>query len=582
MVRVMNAIANSGFTKALNAKATNPVRLNDVFDTFTKHASQMATYYGMAAPVDDAMRWMNYKSRDELGNRTTKKAVERIMGSAGVDYFRNLIKDINGLSEGGTGTEIPNKLISNYKRAAVGAKLRVVVQQPTALLRAASMVDPKYFMKMNVGQIKANRAEMMEKAPIAWWKSQGNYEIGTGRSMRGIIVGSEGAMAQITDASMQPAGWADDMSWSILWGAVKNEVRANDSTLTGESFDDAVTARFTDVVNRTQVVDTVLNRSQIMRSKNTLAQMSTAFMSEPTKTFNIMRNAIRDVSSGGRKEVAKLFRTVLATFASLVANGAVTGLYDSLAKRKKGESVEELFKDNFWNNLKDDMIPMSYIPYVRDVWSIMQGDDVERMDMSGVDDLVDATRKLVLELDGDDGNNPAATAYKTYSNFAKAVSSVTGIPINGIMSTGEAIINMVSPGAIRTKRLSDSKQEDYDALVEKGLDDDLLYTLMTGEIKGKTNVEKAVSILNSDIGFTDAEKSAIGHELFPKFKGGSLENFAKRQGAEDKRDIESQKRTLGRDFKRGKIDQEEYDEGMEDLETKYDYIDELLATLMGA
>ncbi|MBQ5587591.1 MAG: hypothetical protein IIU73_03125, partial [Selenomonadales bacterium] len=143
-VRAINAMLNIGATKALVKGARNPIMLDDAFDVFSTHVAQMARLNGLAAPLEDALKWYNYVARDEKGvrdyNRVTKKAVERVFGPEGGRYFLQLIKDINSLSQGSTGTEIPSKLLSNYKRSAVAGKLRVVVQQPTAVIRATAMI----------------------------------------------------------------------------------------------------------------------------------------------------------------------------------------------------------------------------------------------------------------------------------------------------------------------------------------------------------------------------------------------------------------------------------------------------------
>lgn len=57
-----------------------------------------------------------------------------------------------------------------------------------------------------------------------------------------------------------------------------------------------VADRFDEIVDQTQVVDSVLHRSQIMRSQDKLVQMATSFMAEPTKSYNLLVNAVRDAS----------------------------------------------------------------------------------------------------------------------------------------------------------------------------------------------------------------------------------------------------------------------------------------------
>ena len=77
--------------------------------------------------------------------------------------------------------------------------------------------------------------EMQQYSNIAWWKSKGNYEIGTGRSIRSIIVGDDTGYQKAMNVAMAPAGNADDITWAHMWKAVKIEVRANNKGLKGDA-----------------------------------------------------------------------------------------------------------------------------------------------------------------------------------------------------------------------------------------------------------------------------------------------------------------------------------------------------------
>lgn len=66
-----------------------------IFDVFTDHITQMATYDGMVLPQKDAMRWFNYteiyKEETEDGTRkhyqSIRKEIQRAFGEAGNRYF---------------------------------------------------------------------------------------------------------------------------------------------------------------------------------------------------------------------------------------------------------------------------------------------------------------------------------------------------------------------------------------------------------------------------------------------------------------------------------------------------------------
>lgn len=459
--RMFNAIANGSFTKTTSYFAANPLVVGDVFQTFVDHIAQMASFNGLAAPIQDAMKWFNFVERTEKGaadyNSTTKKAVERISGSQGLSYFIKLIKDVNGLSEGGTGTEISSKLISNMKRSAIAAKLRVVIQQPTAIFRATAMLSPKYLAQATFKKHSIN--EMRQYAPIAWWKSKGNYDVGIGKSMRGILIGDDTAYMRTVNATMAPAGFADDITWSHLWEAVKLETNHRRPELTRGSpeYYRETAERFTDIVNRTQVVDSVLHRSQIMRSTDGSVKQATAFMSEPTKTYNILRGALSDVVNNPKSAKAKkrLGRTALAALLSMAANAAVLAWYDGLGE---DDEKKEPFIDAFLKNLSGNANPLSWIPYGKDIISLFEGYDVERMDMSALADLFPASKNLYEWIS--QGYSKKSN-YRLVSDFAKAASSLTGAPVAGLLSSAEKIISAVSPGAISPKAATATLEGTY-------------------------------------------------------------------------------------------------------------------------
>lgn len=66
--------------------------------------------------------------------------------------------------------------------------------------------------------------------------------------------------------------------------------------------------RFTEVIDRTQVYDSVLARSANMRSKDTGMKMATAFMAEPTVSANMAADARVDNTTGIINKSMALFK----------------------------------------------------------------------------------------------------------------------------------------------------------------------------------------------------------------------------------------------------------------------------------
>ena len=87
----LNAIRNYGWTKPAAQHAGNAIILGDVFDTFTRHVDEMATYSAFAAPLSDAMKWLNYRGLDQEGRPVSvKQSIARAYGQDAVRYIVKL------------------------------------------------------------------------------------------------------------------------------------------------------------------------------------------------------------------------------------------------------------------------------------------------------------------------------------------------------------------------------------------------------------------------------------------------------------------------------------------------------------
>lgn len=399
-------IPGYGMTKAVNPKASNPVTLHSVFDTYTQHVTEMAAYAAWLGVSEDATRLQNYRYNKGT-TPTAKDMIQRAHGEGGNAYLQKLLGDIAQGTKARRDTVFSaGGLTSAFKASSVGGNLRVFLQQPTSILRAAEMIDMKYLaagMARRGGWKKA-----LEHAPIAKWKDWGYFEMDTGKSLKELMLGQDSRLEKVKSGSMAPAGWADSAAWGALWNAVELETQAKRPDLERGSpeFYEAANRRFGEIVDRTQVVDTVLHRSQIMRSENAANKMATSFMSEPTKIYNEVARGIYDMT-GARtgEERARagrhLVRTAFALTLSFAANAVAQSLSDAWRDddRDKGylEKLGEKWQENFWNNFN----PIGYVPYLRDVQSIVQGYEVTRMDTEVLADLVSAASQLARARDGE-------------------------------------------------------------------------------------------------------------------------------------------------------------------------------------
>lgn len=432
-------LKNLGMTKSAVAGANNPIMVEDIFDVFTRQADQMGSYNAFVVPLSDLNKVFNFKVSGQGGKAhgSVKESLGRALGHDAITYWNKLVEDINGVSKQ-TPPTIGDKLLSNMKAAAVGANLRVIVQQPTAYLRAAAMVDPKYLAKGLA--TKSDIDEMNEYAPIAYWKDLGFFEMDTARGMKDILMGKKG----LRDLAMKPAGWMDTKTWGKLWNSVKAEIQDTTDFKPGTvEFLEAAGERFSEIIDRTQVVDSVLHRSQMMRSKNFINKTVTSFMSEPTKAYNMLRSAVRDVQKNGwKKGWRRLVRVTVTHAATNIATALAAALIDFMRDDDEEKKWWEKYLSAVGENTLDNLSPLNMLPYLKDAASLLSGYNLTRQEMAGLIDVVNAGRAWMSYFQGDSKYSIAWLI----KNSAASISKITGIPVAAAMRDLEALVG----GSIRT------------------------------------------------------------------------------------------------------------------------------------
>ena len=478
-------LVNIGATKSVKKNANNGLFIKGAFDTFTKHITEMSAYSAYAVPITDAMKWYNALSFEEkddgyIAISGTKQSIERAFGNDGKAYFEKFILDLNGSSDsknaGGAGEET---LIRNFKVAAVGANMRVAIQQPTAYLRAAAVMDPKYLLKGLFS--KPASKEAIDNCPIAKWKSWGFYETSMGITMKQLITGQQTTVDKIREKSMWLAGVGDELTWGTLWNACKAEVQDKTDLKEGTAeFTQAVSDRLSEVVDKTQVVDSLLHRSQFMRSTSSFSKMLSAFKAEPTKSYNMLRNALVDYNNaepGLKKTMAKKIARIAAVhIATSILTAGIASIADAFRHDDDEKKWLELYLEAFGGNLLDGINPFSAVPYISDIISILSGYSASRMDIEGIEELIQSCESWQKVFSGE----KKPDVWKLMMSSAKGISKVTGLPISNTMRTFESLYNFFSPdnlgreaSSTEYRKLYNSiaegkYQKQYDKLIKKG------------------------------------------------------------------------------------------------------------------
>ena len=456
-------IKNSGFSKETVAHANNPIILSNFMDVWSGHVNDMSMYHSFVLPLEDFNRVFNYKTPtvDGMDTESVKQFIQNAYGTEANKYISELIKDLNGGAVSDPRETTAKKLISNFKKAAVFTSASVVVQQPSAIGRALALLDVKYFIGGKIGAKGHKKAweEAKKYAPVAIIKEMGYFDTDMGRSTEDFITAKEykglnKVKGLVTDSayrdevlSVAPA-LADEVTWVAIWNAVKRETKAKNKTLVpgSEEFLKAAGERFTEVITKTQVYDSVLSRSANMRSKSTFMSMWTSFLGEPTTSINMLEDALRQGKRGKKGYAAK---TIAAVYASMLINSALVSLVYAARDDDEDETYLEKYLESLTKEVLEGINPLTYLPFFRDIWSAMQGFDIERADMSLIVKIIDSARQAmdVIRKDTEDMTEEELAEHQkavrdSLLNVAVDISSLTGLPIKNLIRDYNGAINL--------------------------------------------------------------------------------------------------------------------------------------------
>ncbi|MBQ7534101.1 MAG: hypothetical protein IJT43_00600, partial [Stomatobaculum sp.] len=307
-------------------------------------------------------------------------------------------------------------------------------------------------------------------------------------------------MDKIRETSMKGAEMGDKMTWGALWNACQAEQESKG--LTGEELMEATNKRFRDVVYRTQVMDSTMTRSHVMRQKGPYAGMVTAFMSEPTLSFNMLMSAYNKYNSDVRKNMEgknpdskqdlkeareKAWKNngkyVQRTMGAYAATAILASIVESMVDAARDDDEYANYLERFaekllgfnvkdpdatlWDdikalpngNLMEDLLVHNKLPIVKDLFSIMKGQTTGRMDTEWMANITKSffiareSLRLALGIQEEPTKityNGNMTGWGKMYNILKGVGQTTGLPAANLLRDAMAIWNStvgeIAPG----------------------------------------------------------------------------------------------------------------------------------------
>ena len=285
---------------------------------------------------------------------------------------------------------------------------------------------------------------------------------------------------------MKLPGLADETTLGLLFKACQIELINSGKTkgMSREEIFKAAGELLDEVIAKTQVVDSTVTRSQIMRSGGLFTKNATNFMSEPTVSYNqLLRSTFamqHDLRSGMKfkdataKNGRQIKKALLSYTATSIAAAVMETIFAGLRDKEDDELLEDLAKipKNFAVKFAENMIPINKIPLIKEVWSTVLNTLLKKQSYSdnaeyeGVNSAIEAAGAVVKLL-----NQKGATweqVYSTIKDSLKAFSYLSGLPIYNAVRDIESIWNSI--GARITGFTLDMKETSASEQIKKSYD----------------------------------------------------------------------------------------------------------------
>lgn len=538
------SVKNMSSAKNRQENAKNALTVPGIFDTFSRHCKEMTEYAAYLAVMEDMDRLYNYqyseKTTNEQGeevwkltNKAAKGYLKQLAGTGADRYWMNLMEDLqNGIGSNsvwGYGT------VGKAKAAAVSGNIRVILQQFTAFPRAAVCMktsDLLYGMTHSKGAWK----RALQHSPTAMRKDAGTFDIGNAKQMKELLFDIHSGLDKANDALAKGAGWADAVTWGWLWRAAEHQAAKKLETGT-DAYWQEVNRIFTQVIDESQVIDGILQRSQYMRNPDGISKMQTAFMGEPTMALNLVLRSYDswayETDENKRTEAGK--RLARAASGVVLAN-VLAAIAQSIPDAWRDDDEDKTYWERFakaltgydpeaegWQqvkgivlegNLVSSLNPLGWVPWIKDVLSLIQGFDVSRADTDLIKDLVTAATNITNK------DSTKTTAYRVKELVEVGV-KLLGNGMSNILRDVYGFTHSLMVEARNAAGLYTVNALVHEPLANKGRYMDLLYRAIGwGDTGGYDYVKQQ---LLTD-GYTDGDiRDAMEERIKADYKEGTID-----------------------------------------------------------
>lgn len=531
------SVYSPSFNKDVKPNSKNKIVVENILDIVNRHASQMSAYYGLAVPVKSFNRIFNKKLADGTKLRTEIAKVD----SSFEKYVGKLLSDLQGNIKERSGVD---KLVSKLRgwgaRAALGLNLKVLASQLVSLPAAAG-VGVKYRNLMKGFAMAIARKTDFDKlttyAPMLWerFNEGSTVDVGLLKEAKGVL----GKIDMWTDLTTAPIGKIDEFVCGAVWNACIEQTKNNPSYENYSEEHYKAAAKLTEeAVIKTQANYTALYRPEILREQNSFLQLSTMFMSEPLQQFSLLTSAVDKIrvaklqlkqatdaqSIAEAKELLKTAKVEAAhAISTVVVDTIILTLIAQAFRWLKGNGDDDEDKvQSIIQDFAENYIGM--LPFVKDVYSYLQGYDVTNFATSGLTNIGQALKEMynVVDLLASGKAYDQAEINGKLRKVLLGITQMTGIPLRNLETYCKGIIEKFSPeGVYKYEKFfydgtTSSYMKELTKAIEDG-DDNLADTILDSFL-----TEEKIPVKDKALRDILKELYTQGYSVFPRTVGKTI------------------------------------------------------------
>jgi hypothetical protein len=441
----VDRVSHLSINKAVVEGANAGLIIEPASDVLRRYAHSLALYANFSIPMENYNRLLNLDVGGNVKNPTTvKRLAEQYKDTQEMlKYFDKLAKDIQGSSEGTRNeqslwSEGVERLRGSYAKFQLGANPKVLVTQFSSLFAASSRLDYSCLLS-GLGTASGGVDKYCRLAEL--------------RNSENTAALASGVLTEMTnkigDKLMMGIGKIDRLVVTRLFGACQQQI-AKDKGLKVGSEENKIEAGklLTEVILDTQQNSLATERSDAMRSSDTLLRSLTMFSADAMKVFgrfadgwgrsltlskqlkNTTDAKARVAIEAELKEARREFRRAAgALVASSVFMALIAQLFRDLYAKDDDKELDERVADITIDALGN---MVGGLPILRDVASYLtDGYEMDNFMLSTFNDvLVASTDVLGLAGDAIGGKDISSQdVAKTTRKAVYAVGQVFGIPI---------------------------------------------------------------------------------------------------------------------------------------------------------